>query len=184
MPLVLTSVLIANTLYISQVIACAFPSSFITTIIGVWTTSTADPEKLVPTAGLAYFITPPSSIIELFWDPFHVVFYISFILAACAIFSKAWTEVSGTSPKGVAKTLREQNMIIKGHRDSALEHELGRYIPTAAALGGVIGGGLAVLADLLGASGYGIATLLATTTVLQFYEIVTREFGPGLMQPE
>lgn len=177
MPLVLTCVLVGNLMFLSQVVASAFPGSLASTVLGVWQQAAHSPDVKVPVAGLAYFVSPPSSLLELFWDPFHTIFYVSFVLSACAVFSKAWTEVSGTNPKGVARTLRDQNMIIKGHRDTALEHELSRYIPTAAAFGGVVVGGIAVAADLLGAAGGGCPALLATTTILQFYEIAMREFG-------
>ena len=36
-------------------------------------------------------------------DPVHAVFYIIFVLFTCAIFSKGWIDVSGTSPKDVAR---------------------------------------------------------------------------------
>ena len=85
-------------------------------------------------------------------DPFHAVFYLTFILAACALFSKTWIEVSGSSAKDVAKQLRDQQMIMKGHRDSSLVKELNRYIPTAAAFGGLCIGALSVLADFMGMS--------------------------------
>ena len=37
-----------------------------------------------------------------------------------------------------------------GHRQSSMVHELNRYIPTAAAFGGLCIGALSVLADFLG----------------------------------
>lgn len=41
-------------------------------------------------------------------------------------------------------------MVMRGHRDSSMVHELNRYIPTAAAFGGLCIGALSVLADFLG----------------------------------
>jgi protein transport protein SEC61 subunit alpha len=41
-------------------------------------------------------------------------------------------------------------MIIAGHRDKSVVHELNRYIPTAAAFGGLCIGALSVVADLMG----------------------------------
>jgi preprotein translocase subunit SecY len=46
------------------------------------------------------------------------------------------TQVSGSSPKDVAKQLRDQQLILKGHRNNSIVHELNRYIPAAAAFGG------------------------------------------------
>ena len=50
----------------------------------------------------------------------------------------------------VAKQLKEQQMVMRGHREKSMIHELNRYIPTAAAFGGLCIGALSVLADFLG----------------------------------
>ena len=52
----------------------------------------------------------------------------------------------------VAKQLKEQQMVMRGHREKSMIHELNRYIPTAAAFGGLCIGALSVLADFLGKS--------------------------------
>lgn len=72
------------------------------------------------------------------------------MLSACALFSKTWIEVSGSSPRDVAKQLKEQSLVIRGHRDESMYKELKRIIPTAAAFGGLCIGALSVTADLLG----------------------------------
>ncbi len=41
-------------------------------------------------------------------------------------------------------------MVMRGHREKSMIHELNRYIPTAAAFGGLCIGALSVLADFLG----------------------------------
>ena len=43
-------------------------------------------------------------------DPFHAIFYVTFVLTTCALFSKAWIDVSGSSARDVARQLREQNV--------------------------------------------------------------------------
>ena len=50
----------------------------------------------------------------------------------------------------VAKQLKDQQMVMRGHREQSLVHQLNRYIPTAAAFGGLCIGALSVLADFLG----------------------------------
>jgi protein transport protein SEC61 subunit alpha len=72
------------------------------------------------------------------------------MLGSCAFFSKTWIDVSGSSAKDVAKQLKEQQMIMRGHREKSMIHELNRYIPTAAAFGGLCIGALSVTADFLG----------------------------------
>jgi protein transport protein SEC61 subunit alpha len=106
-------------------------------------------------------------------DPFHFLFYVIFMLSACALFAKTWIEISGSGPRDVARQLREQKTVIKGHREQATIHVLNRcawqlsslfdarfmlrvwcsYIPTAAAFGGMCVGALSIFADLLGAIG-------------------------------
>jgi protein transport protein SEC61 subunit alpha len=44
-------------------------------------------------------------------DPIHTLVYISFMLSACALFSKTWIEVSGSGPREVAKQLMDQQMV-------------------------------------------------------------------------
>lgn len=135
-------------------------------------------------------------------NPFHALFYLVFMLGACALFSKTWIEVSGSSAKDVAKQLKvsnfimtqskynqivfidliflltklqEQQMVMPGHRDSNLQKELNRYIPTAAAFGGVCIGALTVLADFMGAIGSGTGILLAVTIIYQYFETFEKE---------
>ncbi|KAG8142574.1 hypothetical protein E2320_005784 [Naja naja] len=103
----------------------------------------------------------------IFEDPVHVIVYIIFMLGSCAFFSKTWIEVSGSSAKDVAKQLKEQQMVMRGHRDT--------YIPTAAAFGGLCIGALSVLADFLGAIGSGTGILLAVTIIYQYFEIFVKE---------
>merc|ERR1712166_1306352 len=120
---------------------------------------------------------------EIFFDPLHAVIYVVFILAACALFSKTWIEVSGSSARDVAKQLREQQMVMKGHRDSSLVGVLNRYIPTAAAFGGACIGALTIVADFLGAIGSGTGILLAVTIIYQYFEMVCKEQGGAMKMP-
>jgi protein transport protein SEC61 subunit alpha len=75
----------------------------------------------------------------------------------------------------VAKQLKEQQMVMRGHRHTSMIRELNRYIPTAAAFGGLCIGAMSVLADFLGAIGSGTGILLAVTVIYQYYEIFVRE---------
>ena len=68
--------------------------------------------------------------------------------------------------------LQEQQMVMPGHRDSNLQKELNRCIPTAAAFGGICIGALTVLADFMGAIGSGTGILLAVTIICQFLQYV------------
>lgn len=68
----------------------------------------------------------------------------------------------------------------QGGEDSAQKHMANalhppRYIPTAAAFGGLCIGALSVLADFLGAIGSGTGILLAVTIIYQYFEIFVKE---------
>lgn len=101
--------------------------------------------------------------------------YLVFILTSCALFSKTWIEVSGSSPKDVARQLKDQQLTLPGHREGSLYKELKRLIPMAALLGGFTIGGLSVIADLTKASGSGTGILLAVTIIYQYFEKFAKE---------
>uniref|UniRef100_A0A3Q2XH22 Protein transport protein SEC61 subunit alpha n=1 Tax=Hippocampus comes TaxID=109280 RepID=A0A3Q2XH22_HIPCM len=137
--------------------------------------SSGGPARAYPVGGLCYYLSPPESFGSVLEDPVHALIYIAFMLGSCAFFSKTWIEVSGSSAKDVAKQLKEQQMVMRGHRETSMVHELNRYIPTAAAFGGLCIGGLSVMADFLGAIGSGTGILLAVTIIYQYFEIFVKE---------
>jgi preprotein translocase subunit SecY len=60
----------------------------------------------------------------LFLDPFHVLFYGVLLLSTSAVFAKIWVEVSGTSPRGVAKDLKEQQLVSSVPLHAMLGHSI------------------------------------------------------------
>ncbi|KAK4876318.1 hypothetical protein RN001_012740 [Aquatica leii] len=175
-PIILQSALVSNLYVISQMLAVKFHGNFLVNLLGVWAdVGGGGPARSYPIGGLCYYLSPPESVGHILEDPVHAVMYIFFMLGSCAFFSKTWIEVSGSSAKDVAKQLKEQEMIMRGHRDNSMIHELNRYIPTAAAFGGLCIGALSVLADFLGAIGSGTGILLAVTIIYQYFEIFVKE---------
>jgi len=175
-PIILQTALVSNLYFMSQLLYRRYPSNPFVNLLGQWQENERSQQaQSIPVGGLAYYVSPPSNFQEILADPFHAVFYLTFILTACALFSKTWIEVSGSSAKDVAKQLRDQQMIMKGHRDSSLVKELNRYIPTAAAFGGLCIGALSVTADFMGAIGSGTGILLAVTIIYQYFEIFVKE---------
>lgn len=67
--------------------------------------------QLAATSGFAYYISPPRTIHAAFVDPIHTILYILFMASVCAIFSKTWIEVSGSSPRDIAKQLKDQQLV-------------------------------------------------------------------------
>ena len=164
MPIMLESALTSNVFIISQMLANRFPSNFLVRLLGVWE-PLEDSPQLAAVSGIAYYMSPPHTLRAVLLDPIHTVIYIAFTVTACAIFSKTWIEVSGSGPRDIAKQLKEQQMVMAGHREGSMYKELKRVVPTAAALGGALLGLLSVVADLMGAIGSGTGILMAVTII-------------------
>merc|ERR1712036_113728 len=172
-PIILQSALVSNLYVISQMLSVKFAGNFFVNLLGVW--SDAGGGRAYPIGGLCYYLSPPETFGHILEDPIHALLYIIFMLGSCAFFSKTWIDVSGSSAKDVAKQLREQQMVMRGHRETSMIHELNRCIPTAAAFGGLCIGALSVLADFMGAIGSGTGILLAVTIIYQYFEIFVKE---------
>merc|ERR1712054_143981 len=183
-PIILQSALVSNLYFLSQLLFRRYPNNIFVNLLGQWQDISGPYQgQSIPVGGLAYYVSPPGSLAEIVHDPFHAIFYVTFILTACALFSKTWIEVSGSSARDVAKQLRDQQMIMRGHRESSLVKQLNRYIPTAAAFGGLCIGALSIFADFMGAIGSGTGILLAVTIIYQYFEMFVKEqqeFGASL----
>jgi protein transport protein SEC61 subunit alpha len=145
-------------------------------LIGIWEPHEGS-SQLMAVSGLSYYMSPPLNVKDALLDPIHTALYVTFMVSACAMFSKTWTEVSGSSARDVAKQLKEQQMVMAGHREQSMYRELKRVIPVAAAFGGACIGLLSVTSDLIGALGSGTGILLAVTIIYGYYEIAAKEGG-------
>lgn len=177
MPIILQSALVSNLYFVSQLLFKRYGGNPVVQLLGRWQADSYYSEQMVPVGGLVYYITPPHSLSEAAANPIHTLFYVAFMLSACALFSITWIEVSGQSAGEVAKNLREQQLFLQGHRDTvgSLKKELNRYIPTAAAFGGMCIGALTIVADFMGAIGSGTGILLAVTNIYQYWEMYEKE---------
>jgi len=177
-PIILQTALVSNLYFFSQLLYKRFKGNMLVNLLGQWQEVDYSGQS-IPVGGVVYFISPPHSFTEVFEDPIHAIFYVAFVLISCALFSKTWIDVSGSSARDVAKQLRDQQMTMPGWRDSELPKVLNRYIPTAAAFGGACIGALTIVADFLGAIGSGTGILLAVTIIYQYFEIVYKEKEAG-----
>ncbi|KAJ2655808.1 translocon subunit [Coemansia sp. RSA 1200] len=174
MPIMLQSALASQVFMISQLLYRRFPDNLLVKLIGVWEPYKGS-SQFFPTSGLAYYMTPPRQFTSTLKDPIHFVLYVGYMLAACALLSRAWLDISGSGPREVARQLRDQQIVIVGHREGSMYKELKRIIPTAATVGGVIIGILSISADLLGAIGSGTGILLAVTIIYNYFEAFANE---------
>lgn len=185
-PIILQTALVSNLYFFSQLLYKRYSTNFIIRLLGVWQDLEGGMgSRSVPVGGLAYYVSPPTSLQDIAYDPVHAVIYLVFILGSCALFSVTWIEVSGSSSRDVAKQLKEQNMTIAGHHaskgstDQSVIKVLDRYIPIAAAFGGMCIGALTVVADFMGAIGSGTGILLAVTIIYQYFEMFAKEQAEG-----
>ena len=163
MPIMLQSALSSNIFLLSQTLYSRFSENLLVKLLGVWEPREGGSAQLYAASGIVYYMSPPLNFTEALMDPIHTAIYIVFMLVACAVFSKTWIEVSGSAPRDVAKQLKEQGLVMAGHREQSMYKELKRVIPTAAAFGGAMIGALSVASDLMGALGSGTGILLAVT---------------------
>jgi len=172
-PVILQTALVSNLYFFSQLLHRRYSKNFFVRLFGDWRTNAHG--QYVPVGGLAYFVSPPRSMQEVVTDPIHSILYVMFILISCALFSVVWIEISGGSPRDVARQLEKQGLVIKGYREQSVVKILYRYIPTAAALGGMCIGALSIFADFMGAIGSGTGILLAVSIIFQYFETYSRE---------
>lgn len=175
MPIMLQSALSSNIFLVSQMLFTKFPNNLFVKLLGSWESKPGQ-AQLFAVSGLAYYIQPPFSFSEALFDPIKTTIYIVYVLGSCALFSTTWIEITGTSPRDVAKQFKDQGMVI-AHKETSTYKELKKIIPTAAAFGGACIGALSVVSDLLGTLGSGTSILLAVTTIYGYYELAVKEGG-------
>uniref|UniRef100_A0A3P9P2R8 SEC61 translocon subunit alpha 1 n=1 Tax=Poecilia reticulata TaxID=8081 RepID=A0A3P9P2R8_POERE len=175
-PFILHYAFISNLYVISQMLSTHFSGNFLVNLLGTWSNTTSgSPAHVHPVGGLCYYLYPPESFGSVLDDPVHALIYIFFMLGSCAFFSKTWIEVSGSSAKDVAKLLKDQQMVLRGHSETSMVHELNRYIPTAAAFSGLCFGGLSVMAHFLGTCDSGNNIMVAVIIIYEYFEIFVKE---------
>lgn len=178
MPIILQTSVVSNINFFSQILYRRFGSNFLVNILGKWEEREYSQNgQMFPVGGLAHYITAPQTFYEMLNDPIHAIFYVTFVLTTCAIFSKLWISISHTTPRDVAKKLKaEGRFLVQGrHTEEGTAEMLEKYIPVAASFGGLCIGALTIFADFLGAIGSGTGILLAVTMINQYYEILQQE---------
>lgn len=180
MPVILQTSFVSNINFISQILSSRFgDGNILINLLGRWQTRGFGGVngQAYPVGGLAYYLTAPVTLYEMFADPVHTLFYVTFVLTSCAIFSRIWIGISHTGPRDVAKQLTQQGRWLLQARESEedMARLLEKYIPVAASFGGLCVGALTVSADFLGAIGSGTGILLSVTMITQLNEILQQE---------
>lgn len=169
-PIILQSALVSNLFFLSQMLHNKFSNNFIIRLLGTWEVSEYTRGQSIPVGGLCYYLSPPASWEQITADPLHMFLYIVFMLGTCALFSRLWIDVSGSSTGDVADRLTKQGFHVHGWRPERTKERLRWHITTAAAFGGLCIGALSVFADFIGAIGSGTGILLAVSIIDQMFE--------------
>jgi len=178
LPVIFASALFGNIYMWSQFLWNNYKDSTWGQYISLFGNFSYEEGRLIPVGGLAYYVTSPTrGFVDVMGNPIRYLIYAAILIVFCVIFSAIWLEVGGLDPKTVAKQLVDSGMQIPGFRRSErpIEAILKRYIPVVTILGGLIVGGLAVVADFFGAFGTGTGILLSVSIVYQYYQQLIRE---------
>ena len=175
-PVILVQALYANILFATQFLWSRFPDNFwVTNVLGNFRAEEGG--RLIPTGGIIYYLSPSQGLSGVSADPIKAIIYAVVFILLNGYFSLLWVEVSGMTPRDLARQLLQAQVQIPGYRSSekVIATILERYIPTLALFGGFLVGALAVFADFLGAIGSGIGVLLTVDIIYQYYEILAQE---------
>merc|ERR1719223_1155144 len=177
-PIILQTAFVCNLYFLSQVLHRKFKGNFFVSFLGKWQEFDMAGHS-APVGGLAYYISPPRDWFDIQRDPFHALFYATFVMGSCAFFSRIWIDVSGSAPRDVVANLLQNDMSIEGMGKEAMVRYLARYIHIAATFGGVCIGALCIFADFMGAIGSGTGIMLAVTIIFSFFEQISKEQKKG-----
>jgi len=86
MPIILQSALVSNVYFFSQLLYKRFKSNMLVNMLGQWQEVEAS-NQFIPVGGIVYWISPLHSFSEIIEDPLHAIFYVSFVVISCALFS-------------------------------------------------------------------------------------------------
>merc|ERR1711959_48903 len=127
-PIILQTALVSNIYFFSQLLYRRFKANMLVNLLGQWQEVDYSGQS-IPVGGIVYYISPLHSFGDIWEDPIHAIFYVAFVLISCALFSKTWIDVSGSSAKDVAKKLKSEGMFFPGFRDDegTMTKELNRY---------------------------------------------------------
>merc|ERR1711862_834583 len=97
-PIILQPALVSNLYFFSQLPYKRFKANMVGNLHGQWQEVDCMGQS-IPVGGIVYYISPPHSFTDISDDPIHALFYVAFVLNSCALFSKTWIDVSGSSAR-------------------------------------------------------------------------------------
>lgn len=88
-----------------------------------------------------------------------------------------WLYVSKQSARDVAKQLRDEETVIRGHQDHEVSNiaYLNKHIPIAATCGGMCIGLITIISNLMGVIGSGTGILLSVGIIYGYFEKIAED---------
>jgi len=187
-PIIVQSTIIQQFSSFSKIIANHWPNTLVTKILGVWRSPEQglDDSYAVPVSGLAYYLQAPRDVRQTLNDPMHTIIYLIISLSTAGLIAYYYIRIGGQSAQDVARNLKNNHLTIVGRKEDekTIVKYLNKYIPTTAALGGILCALLSFVADFIGAFGSGTGIILAVSIIYQFTEEISKEAAdsgiPGL----
>jgi protein transport protein SEC61 subunit alpha len=169
-PIMIQTTIISQLHIMSSILYSKFKNYSWVRFLAVWQ---IDPmtgrDKLI--GGLTFYLTPPRGVRGVMDDPMHFIIYTLIIVITCALFARAWLDISGRSPLDILRQLNDAKMFVAGSdkKDRAMITILKRNINTAATLGGVFIGLFSIFSDLVGSIGSGTGIMLTVNIIYNYY---------------
>jgi protein transport protein SEC61 subunit alpha len=173
MPIIIQNYIVSHFCTISRLLYKWYPTNKFVRALGIW--DTVGTGRMHPLKGISYYIFPPESVFDAYHKPFYFLVYITMTFVSCSILSRAWIDVSDSTPAQAANQLKRNRMTLKGVRESNVQSVFARYIPTAALLGGFFTSLVVLLSNLLDTIGSGTNVFLATSIIYQYLELFAKE---------
>ncbi len=178
-PVIFASVVFTNIFYFANIIWSRFNPNNDNPFLNIIGTFSTDPTtgQIVPTGGIAYYLTSPFNLTNVLSDPLRALVYAAALIFFCLLFAKFWVEVGGLSATRVADQLVKAGMQIPGFRRApgVIARVIDKYIRTVTILSAITVALIAVFGDYFNTFGGGIGILLMTGILYQYYEMMVRE---------
>jgi protein transport protein SEC61 subunit alpha len=81
-PIILQTALVSNLYFFSQLLYRRFKSNMLVNLLGQWQEQDYGGQS-IPVGGLAYYMSPPRNVSDIWEDPLHALFYVAFVLLSC-----------------------------------------------------------------------------------------------------
>lgn len=127
-------------------------------------------------SGLSFYVSAPASLSESVLSPIRAVVFSSSVLILATSFAHFWSGISGSSPKDIAKQLKEQSIVIAGKRDVSVTKELSKIVPVAAVSGAFTLAVVALAGELLGSAGKAVGVTVGICSSYAILEDFMMDF--------